>query len=408
MEIMGYVYFLLSTILLAIFIYLSFTSLYLFTIAVACVIKKPRIALQGPNAARIAILVPCYMEDAIVLDTVANLECQEYPKDRYKIYVIADRLKAETLERLRGTSCEIIEVSFAISTKARALHRALNQVPAHLFDIAFILDADNHLASECLQKVNAAFSGGARAVQCHRMAKNENTPLALLDAINEEINNRLLRKGQSALGFSATASGSGMAFEFQLLKDIFNVPDIVRKNGEDKEIDIQLMRRGIKMGYLEDARVLDEKVASFHAFKKQRLRWVESYFNFIFRVFYKDVRMTFVKAEFWNRFCQLSLLPRSLYILTLLCIGLVFALGYHYQFPFYHPSVWLWLPVAGLYFLTLLVCLPAGYANWRTVKSLSLLPLVLFAMILTVMKVKPGRKEFIHTPKSFTESRSQV
>jgi cellulose synthase/poly-beta-1,6-N-acetylglucosamine synthase-like glycosyltransferase len=404
---MDYLYYTLSFISVAAFLYLSFTATYLFTVALAALFLKRKFNSQHDPLKRIAILIPCFKEDVIIFDTVNALLQQDYPKSNFEIFVIADSLKPSTISRLRGMECIVIPVAFDISTKAKSLHAALNHIPESEFDIALILDADNILAPGCLFKITHAFNSGFQAVQCHRVAKNENTPLALLDAINEEINNGLLRKGQWALGFSATASGSGMAFNFKLIKEIFNLPHILQNNGEDKEIDIQLLRRKIKMAYMEDALVLDEKVASFNAFKKQRLRWVEAYLNYVFRLFYKDLRPSSVRFEFWNRFFQLMLLPRSLYLLMLMGVGAVFALGYYFQFPFYHPSPWMLLAFAMLYFITLLLCLPGSYRNWRTMKSLAVLPMVFTAMIITVAKVKPGRKEFIHTPKSFTQTKLQ-
>jgi cellulose synthase/poly-beta-1,6-N-acetylglucosamine synthase-like glycosyltransferase len=404
---MVYLYFVLSFLFVVVFIYLSFTATYLFTVALAAVIRKRKLNSSDVSLKRIAILLPSYKEDGIVLDTVKSLIDHNYPRESFQLFVIADSLKPITISKLREMDCSVIEVSFDISTKAKSLHAALNYINEDEFDIALILDADNILAPDCLRQINQAFNSGVHAVQCHRIAKNENTPLAVLDAINEEINNRLLRKGQWALGFSATASGSGMAFNFKLLKEIFNMPHILNNNGEDKEIDIQLLRRKIKMAYLDNALVLDEKVSSFNAFRKQRLRWVEAYMNYVFRLFYKDLRTSSGRFEFWNRFFQLIVLPRSLYLIILFVAGVVFTAGYYFKFPFYHPSPWLLLAFGLLYFLTLFICLPASYVNWRTMRSLALLPSILMTMVITVAKVKPGRKEFIHTPKSYTETKFQ-
>ena len=79
-------------------------------------------------------------------------------------------------------------------------------------EIVMILDADNIMAPGCLEKVNAAFHAGL-AMQCHRTAKNKNTPVALLDAMSEEININLFRRGPSVAGLSAAPIGPGMAFQ---------------------------------------------------------------------------------------------------------------------------------------------------------------------------------------------------
>jgi len=49
---------------------------------------------------RIAILIPAYKEDRIILSTVHNLLGLDYPAGFYDIYVIADSFDTETLREL--------------------------------------------------------------------------------------------------------------------------------------------------------------------------------------------------------------------------------------------------------------------------------------------------------------------
>ena len=55
-------------------------------------------------------------------------------------------------------------------------------------------------------------------MQGHRVAKNHNTNLATLDAVSEEINNNIFRSGHRAIGLSSALIGSGMAFDYELIK----------------------------------------------------------------------------------------------------------------------------------------------------------------------------------------------
>ena len=85
-----------------------------------------------------------------------------------------------------------------LNMKSRSLHAALETPSVADADIVMILDADNIMAPGCLEKVNAAFHAGYQAIQCHRTAKNKNTSVALLDAMSEEININLFRRGPAA------------------------------------------------------------------------------------------------------------------------------------------------------------------------------------------------------------------
>ena len=139
------------------------------------------------------------------------------------------------------------------------------------------------MAPGCLEKVNAAFHAGFEAVQCHRTAKNKNTAVALLDAMSEEININLFRRGPSLAGLSAAPIGSGMAFKTALVREIFSTQMILENPAEDREIDMQLMQRQIKMEFLDDALVYDEKVTNAGIFEKQRVRWLEAQVNHVRR-----------------------------------------------------------------------------------------------------------------------------
>src|SRR5690606_24787283 len=130
------------------------------------------------------------------------------------------------------------------------LNYLLNTINENDYDIALVLDGDNIMQPGFLEKINTAFNNGFNAVQGHRTAKNKNTPLATLDALSEEINNHLFRKAQRVLGFSCALIGSGMAFQFKKLKEIYNKPGIIDNPACDREVDFEIMKADITIEYL--------------------------------------------------------------------------------------------------------------------------------------------------------------
>jgi cellulose synthase/poly-beta-1,6-N-acetylglucosamine synthase-like glycosyltransferase len=115
------------------------------------------------------------------------------------------------------------------------------------YEIAVVLDADNVMASDFLSKVNAAFESSFTAIQGHRKAKNMNTSLAILDAISEEINNHIFRKGHRVLGLSSAIIGSGMAFRYGFFKNLMS--GVTAIGGFDKEIELKMLKEGHKIEY---------------------------------------------------------------------------------------------------------------------------------------------------------------
>jgi cellulose synthase/poly-beta-1,6-N-acetylglucosamine synthase-like glycosyltransferase len=389
----------------AVFIYFAANTVYLFVIAVCGrLIKGEKFKIQS-HKYRIAVLIPCIQEDSIIVDTAQQAISHDYPFSHFTVTVIADKLKSESVNELRQIPVEVLEVN--LSMKSRSLHVALESPSVVNSDIVMILDADNIMAPGCLEKVNAAFHAGYKAVQCHRTAKNKNTSVAMLDAMSEEININLFRRGPSVAGLSAAPIGSGMAFNTGLIREIFSTEEILENPGEDREIDMQLMRRNIKMEFLDDALVYDEKVASATVFEKQRVRWLEAQVNHVRRFFDDDMKMAQKTFLFYNKFFQNLLLPRVLTLVVFFILIATIVVQFLFHLPLLEPVPAIWFAMMALYFLTLLISIPRHFYSMQTIIALSRVPLLMFSMIRAVFQMKKKRREFIHTPKSFTSQEKQ-
>lgn len=388
-------------IFLVLFVYLAAGVLYLLLLTVSGLVRRKNVYTPAARKNRIALLIPAYKEDGVIIETAMAAARHDYPADTFGVFVIADKLRDDTVARLEAIPVTVIRVQFETSTKAKSLHAALQRVEGQGYDYAMILDADNIMAAGCLEQVNAAFEKGAAAVQCHRTAKNKHTAVAVLDAISEEINNHLFRKGPRGLGISVNLIGSGMAFRFHDLKSIIDLPHIHNNPGEDREIDLQLMKRNILVEYLDDAIVYDEKVASAQVFERQRVRWLEAQVMHFRRFFQADMKDAPRNANYWNKFIQTMLLPRSLYILVLGFMMMVvlagWLLGWHFLYP---PAAW-WVSMTVLFGLTLLLSVPASLYNNDTLKAILHLPALILSMVKALLKIKRNRTEFLHTEKTF-------
>jgi cellulose synthase/poly-beta-1,6-N-acetylglucosamine synthase-like glycosyltransferase len=344
---------------------------------------------------RIAVLVPAYREDGIILSTANNLLGLDYPADRYRVYIIADSFKKETVEQLRCLPLTVLEVSFDKSTKTKSLNEAFARI-GDFYDIALICDADNMLAANFLDRINAAFERGCRALQGRRVAKNLDTSFAILDACSEAINNHIFRKGAYALGLSSSVIGSGMSFEFGTIKGILG--EISAVGGFDKILQLKVVERGIRIHYLEDALVFDEKVDSSHAFEQQRKRWVSSQFIYLKRFFGPACRQL-LKGHFsyFNLAVANNLvLPRA-FLFALL--PLLVLLGFFIQ-PVWGTAA---VGLGVLYLSSLLMGIPSSMFNKDLLKAILRLPKAIAVMVGTVFHIRKSNKLFIHTVHTKTE-----
>jgi len=342
----------------------------------------------GPDK-RIAILVPAYREDEIILSTANNLLELDYPRDLFDIYIIADSFHPATLSQLRTLPVQVLEVSFDNSTKAKSLNEAFRRI-GRRYDIALISDSDNLLAPDFLQKVNTAFLRGDRAVQGRRVAKNLDTSFAILDACSEAINNHIFRKGTNALGLSSAICGSGMAFEYDIVKRILEEIDAV--GGFDKVLQLKLLKQGVFIRYLDNALVYDEKVDSPDAFSRQRKRWLSSQSiyarKFFFPAFHELFKGNF---SFFNlAIANYCLLPRSFLLLCLPLLALVsFALSNAWGIA----SMIVWV----VYGLSLYIALPRVLINAELLRAVTNLPKAIGLMLAATFQAKKTNNAFIHT-----------
>lgn len=88
------------------FVCFSVNILYVIVFSFASVFgkreKRGKREKEAVSFRRIAILVPAYKEDRVIMECVESCLRQDYPRDRYEVVVISDRMEPETNERLSG------------------------------------------------------------------------------------------------------------------------------------------------------------------------------------------------------------------------------------------------------------------------------------------------------------------
>lgn len=374
--------------------YISLTVLYLLVFAIAG--RLGRADDQYPSSEsqvqrKIGVLIPAYKEDGVILDSVLTNLNQDYPADRFDLIVIADSLKPSTLLQLAKLPISVIEVSFKVSTVTKAINTALAQLPDDKYDILVVSDADNHMAPDFLSRINTAFAQGWQAVQGHRVAKNTNTSVAVLDAISEEINNHIFRKGSRALGLSSSIIGSGMAINYGLMKK--SMMNLMTIGGYDKELELKVVLNGHLVGYLEEAFIYDEKVAQQAVFENQRTRWIAAQWQFL-QSYFKIGMNEFVHGRMASAFkiVKALVLPKVLLLGVLfLCTLIGFLTG--------NTILWL-IPLLLLITLclSLIISVPAYLWKRVTMRELLLVPTLMFRFARAVLNIRKAFKSFMHTP----------
>ena len=373
-------------------VYLTLASVYMFIFAIASQRPKTKSELSNISEQSIAVFIPAYKEDAVIFNVARLALNQNY--SNFDVYVIADSLQPSTLKQLSTIPVRVIEVSFEKSTKVKALKTAMDLIKRD-YEIALILDADNIMEKQFLRIINEEYSKGYKVIQARRVAKNMNSNFAVLDAVSEAINYNIYNQGQINLGFSARLVGSGMAFNYDLFKQL--IYDAKAVGGFDKEMELNLLKEGEYIHYIHNAILWDEKVTKGSVFGRQRTRWVSAQFYYLKVHIWSAIKGLFVKGniDYFNKLCQMALPPRLL-IPVFLLIGCIV----HY---FVMPQLFvIWALGFTANFIANLISTPRYMINKKLLKSAFSLPSAFIIMVFAMFKLRGANKTFIHTPHEST------
>ena len=340
---------------------------------------------------KFAILFPAYKEDRVILPVVESFLQQHYPQELYKVIVISDHMQETTNERLAQLPITLLKANYENSSKAKALNFAMDHFGRDEFDAVVILDADNIVDTNFLLEINKVFDAGVQAIQAHRTAKNRNTDIAVLDGLSEEVNNSIFRRGHVRLGISSALIGSGMIFNYQWFHD--NVKHLVT-TGEDKELEVLLLKQRIFIEFLDEVYVYDEKTQGEKGFYNQRRRWLATQFAQWGRVF-KDLPQAILSGniDYSDKLIQWMLPPR------LILFGGIIVMGSIMQIIDW-PLALKWWALFLIMGVTLCLAIPDKLVDDRFKKSINKLPLLFIMMVVNLFRMKGMNKKFVNTEKN--------
>jgi cellulose synthase/poly-beta-1,6-N-acetylglucosamine synthase-like glycosyltransferase len=293
------------------FIFTAGTVLYLGLFAIFSLFNKSQDLNKAKIQRRIIVLIPSYKQDSVIEHTVLSILGQSYPQRMFDVTVISDHQNEMTNMRLAQYPITLLTPNFEESTKAKSLQYAILNLPEFkIYDIAVILNADNIVDSEFLTNINDAYEiASTKAIQLHRISRNRDTAAARMDAVFEEINNSIFRKGHINVGLSSALAGSGVAYDFEWFKE--NVM-YTKTTGEDKELEALLLRQGIYIDYFDKIYVYGEKKRTTEKFNEQRGRWaLQQFQNFIRNVKYLPGALINKQHDLTDKIIQWMLIPRT-------------------------------------------------------------------------------------------------
>lgn len=369
------------------FIPVAGTVLYLGIFSVLSLFNRSSESTTSKIQRRFCILIPAYKQDAVIEHTVLSILGQSYPQRLFDVTVISDHQNEITNMRLAQYPITLLTPNFVESSKAKSLQYAILNLPEFkIYDVVIILDADNIVDPEFLSNINDAYESSAtKAIQVHKVSRNRDTAAARMDAIFEEINNNIFRKGHINAGLSASLAGSGSAFDFNWFKT--NVMK-AKTAGEDKELEALLLRQQIFIDYFDNILVYAEKKRTTTTFNEQRGRWVVRQFQNLLR------NIKFLPGAIFNKqydladkLIQWMLVPRTVMVGIIMLMGVIL--------PFIYLSLVLkWWAIGAICLLFFALATPDYLVDEMWDKTFLRSPLVtMWGIIHTklINKIRPSK-----------------
>lgn len=301
--------------------------LYQLVVSVCSLIKLKDKPIIEDKQNRFMAIIPAHNEAAVVANLVESLKNQNYPKELYDIYVIADNCTDNTAEVARNAGAIVYErFDETKKTKGFALQWFLAQKIEEdaPYDALCVFDADNIADENFLKAMNKKLCQGENVVQGYRDIKNPTDNWITAGyAIFYWTMNRFYHYARYNIGLSPLLNGTGFMVRFDVIKPTgWDTKTLT----EDIEFSLKNIIEGRRLGWATDAIVYDEQPTGFKQSWSQRSRWTVGHIQCLKE--YTGLLATAVKEKktlmnFDGLLYMLGSIPMFVITLVLLLINFV-------------------------------------------------------------------------------------
>lgn len=235
---------------------------------------RPKKYAETDKITRFAVITSARNEERVIGKLIDSIHEQNYPRDAYDIFVIADNCTDATAEVARSMGAIVYERHDTQRVgKGYALNwffERFNAEHAKNYDAVAVFDADNLLDRNFLYEMNKVLASGESAAMGYRDSKNPHDNwIAGGTAIGFWNMVRFYYNARSSVGLSALYGGTGYVFRCELVSDGWHTYTIT----EDTEFSMLTIARGIKIAFCYAAVFFDEQPTNLRISIRQRYRW---------------------------------------------------------------------------------------------------------------------------------------
>jgi len=255
-------------------------SLPMAVLSIQCLLgllpSRRRCPANGPVPS-LVVLVPAHNEGPVIKTTLESLS-QALPENG-RILVIADNCTDDTASIARQHGATAIERHDTVNRgKGFALAAGLKSLEADPPQVVIIVDADCTVSPGALSDLARTTQTTGHPVQgvylLHPPDKRDTK--AVVSSFAFMVKNQARPRGMDLLNLPVPLTGSGMAFPYDLLKDV----DLATGNiVEDLALGLELTERGKGPVLCDAARITGALPAGQDAAVTQRTRWEHGYLS---------------------------------------------------------------------------------------------------------------------------------
>jgi len=288
------------------FIILNF---YYLTISLFAFIPRRYKTLTEVYEYDYALIIAAHNEEKVISNLIESLNMQNYNKEKYKIFVIADNCSDRTAEIAHSAGADVFE-RFDNQNKGKGaamewMFQKIFDMKRH-FDFIGIFDADNLVDSNFLSEMNLKANLGNKVIQGYLETKNPHDSwITYSYAMGYWEVNKLFQESRDNLGLSCQLSGTGFIVSVDLIKKIGWGATCLT---EDMEYTAKLVSQNLRVAFAKNAIVYDEKPVTFRQSWNQRIRWMQGHADVASRFVSLLVKKTFRDSCWKSLDCMLYLL----------------------------------------------------------------------------------------------------
>ncbi|MBQ7356553.1 MAG: glycosyltransferase family 2 protein [Clostridia bacterium] len=324
---------------------------------------------------KIAVLISARNESGVIANLLRSLAEQDYSKEHYRVFVVADNCTDNTAEIARREGAHVYERFNDVEKgKGYALDYLIKAIKADFgedaYDAFIVFDADNVAEKNYITEMNKVYSAGYEVVTSYRNASNYGAGWRaagqgmyfLRDA-------RILNLARMRLNCNTFVTGTGFLFSNEVAKANGGWP--FHCLTEDGEFTMDNCVKKVKTGYCHDAVFYDEQAVDRKNSWYQKLRWCKGGLQIFSKYLGSLIKGIFSRRLLTN--FDMAMCLTAAYALSLIAV-VVNVVGFAVYMiiditQFWNVAIPMLVVVAGAYLALFVFSAFATVSEWKRIRA---------------------------------------